>query len=220
MDGQIPVSKLRSTRLVRIDDDQLRAFMAGLFDEWPQVHIVAVDVGSPRDDVARVRELLGLRAELGADHGLQTFFAGSRTDAALELRCTQPVKKAPIHGSAVESTERASVRVREDGFRAGLGDDPAESARDFVERFVPGDALKSLRGWSSRATWTLEDAFFPPHGVEDPVRGVDAIQVLRDLRAEESARHRVRGVTLNLGGAAVFDGDQDTTGVGTIVRTR
>jgi hypothetical protein len=129
------------------------------------------------------------------------------------------VKETAIHGGTVESAERASVRVRENGFEAELVDDPAEIARDFVERFVPGNALESLHGGGFRPIGTLGDAFFPPHRIEDAVWRVDAIQVLRDLGAEKSTSHWMRGIALNLGGAAVVDGDQDAAGVGTIMRT-
>ena len=166
-----------------------------------------------------MRELFRLRAQLYPDYRLQSFLTSRRTDASLELRCTQPVKKAAIHGSAIESAKRAAVGVRKNGFGAGLRDHPAEPARDFVERFLPGDALKRLQSGSARPARALGRAFFSPHGVEDAVWRIDAIQVLCDLGAKKSARHRVRGIALNLGCAAVFNGDQDATSVGAIVRT-
>jgi hypothetical protein len=57
-----------------------------------------------------------------------------------------------------------------------------------------------------------------PHGVEDAVRGVDAVQVLGDFGAQKSLGHRMGGVALNARSPAVFYGDQYSAGVGTIVR--
>ena len=59
----------------------------------------------------------------------------------------------------------------------------------------------------------------PPHRIQHAVRRVHAIQILRDLRAQKPARHRMRRITLNLGRAAVVDRDQDTASVRTIMRT-
>src|SRR5208282_2546109 len=128
---------------VGIDDDQLRAFAASLFDEGPEMNVVAVNIRSPGDDVARMRKLLRLGAELDANHRFQAFFAGGGADAALQLRSAQAVEETAVHGSAVERPQRASVRVGQDGFAAVFGNDPAQTVRNFVQSLVPGDALKS-----------------------------------------------------------------------------
>src|SRR4029077_1932092 len=85
IDRQIPVSQLCSARAVRIDDDQLRALVASLFDEGPEMNVVPVNIRAPGDDVARLRKLFRLGTELDANHRFQAFFASGGTDAALQL---------------------------------------------------------------------------------------------------------------------------------------
>ncbi len=102
IDGQVPVGQLRGARAVGIDDHQLRAFAASFFDEGPEMNVVAVNVRAPGDDVARMRKLFRLGAELDANHRFQAFFAGGGADAALQLRSAQAVEEAAVHGSAVE----------------------------------------------------------------------------------------------------------------------
>ncbi len=60
----------------------------------------------------------------------------------------------------------------------------------------------------------------PPHGIQHAVRRVNPIQILCDLGAQEPARHRMRRIALNLDCATIFDGDQDTASIRTIMRTR
>ncbi len=52
----------------------------------PQVDVVAVDIGSPGDDVARVAEVLGVGAELASINGDERVAAGGGADGAVELR--------------------------------------------------------------------------------------------------------------------------------------
>ena len=144
IDGQIPVGAGGGAGAVRIDDHQLGAVAARFLDEGPEVDVVAVDVRAPGDDVARVRELLRLGAELGAVHRLDADFPGDGADGAVQLRGAQAMKEAAVHGRAVEHAERAAVGVRKNGFGAVLARDLLEAGGDFVERFVPGDALEIL----------------------------------------------------------------------------
>ena len=62
-DWQMPVRDARGPCAIWIDDDQLRAMPPRLFDEWPQVNVVAVNVRRPRDDVLRMPELFRLGAD-------------------------------------------------------------------------------------------------------------------------------------------------------------
>jgi len=52
IDRQVPVSTFGRTRAVGINDDKFCACASRLFNEWPEVDIVAVNVRAPRDDVA------------------------------------------------------------------------------------------------------------------------------------------------------------------------
>src|SRR5208282_1642706 len=140
---------------IGIDDYQLRALAASFFNEGPEMNVIAVNIRAPGDEVARMRKLLRLGAELDANHRFQAFFAGSGADAALQLRSAQAVEETAVHGSAVERAERASIRVGQDGFGAVFGNDAFEPLRDLLQGFVPRDALKNLAGGGARATGAL-----------------------------------------------------------------
>ena len=59
----------------------------------------------------------------------------------------------------------------------------------------------------------------PPHGIQHPIRRINPIQILRDLGAEKSPRHRMLRIALNFSGAPIFYRDQHPASIGTIVRT-
>src|SRR6266852_2888591 len=134
------------------------------------------------------------------------------------------MEETTVHGSAVERAESTSVRVGQYGFGAIFVSDPAQAMRNFVESLVPGDAFKSgLIRWSDGmagrgrpALHSLEQwsplRLHPSHRIQHAIRRVHAVQILGDFGAKESAGNGVPGITLNLGGAAVFDGDQDAAG--------
>jgi hypothetical protein len=60
----------------------------------------------------------------------------------------------------------------------------------------------------------------PPHRIEHPIRRINAIQILRHFPAQESPRHRMPWIALNLRGTAIFHGDQNAASIRAIVRTR
>src|SRR5262249_6285977 len=105
------------------------------------------------------------------------------------------------------------IGIRKNGLGAELSGNPPKTVCDLVESLVPGDANEV--GGIARA---LALGRHPPHGIEHAVRGVNAVQILGDLRAEKSPSHRMLGIALNARGPAILDGDQDSTSVGTIVR--
>ncbi len=59
IDRQIPVGALRGAGAIRIDDDEFGTVATGFFDERPQVHVVAVNVGAPGDDYLEWRNCSG-----------------------------------------------------------------------------------------------------------------------------------------------------------------
>ncbi len=120
IDGQVPVRAGRGAGAVRINHHQLGAFAARFRDERPQMDVVAVDIRAPRDDVARVRELLRIGAHLDADNGIQPRLARRRADVAGQLRSSQAMKEAPVHGCAIERAQRAPVGVRQNRLTAEI----------------------------------------------------------------------------------------------------
>lgn len=81
--------------------------------------------------------------------------------------------------------------------------DALELAGNFVERFLPGDAGEATLAF--RADALLR--------VEEPFGGVLAIEVARDLAAEETAGNRVLRVAAKSRPVSRFDVDQERAGI-------
>src|SRR5258708_7698300 len=104
------------------------------------MHVGAVDVGAPGDDVFGVRELLRLGAQLAAQHGDQRVTAAAGANGAVELRGAQTIKKSVGHTGKTQDAHVAGVGIRKNGLRSELTGDFAEAGYDLVVSFVPGDA--------------------------------------------------------------------------------
>ena len=84
----------------------------------------------------------------------------------------------------------------------------AQACGDGVQRLVPGDALEAAFALGADA----------PLRIQQPVGVILALQVLRHFAAQKAARHRMLRIAAQLGGAAVFDVDQQGAAVRTIQR--
>jgi hypothetical protein len=66
----------------------------------------------------------------------------------------------------------------------------------------------------------LRDAGTAAHRVEEAIRRIDAVEVLRYFAAEEAAGDGMRWVATQTGGASgVVNGDEDPAGVGAVEGT-
>src|SRR6185437_4323514 len=139
---------------------------------------------------------------------------------AVELRSPQAVEKAAIHRPVAELPDRAGVAVREDALMAEFSGNVLEARSDLIQRLVPGDALEEL-GLTPFGERAFRNARVAPHGIEQALRGVDAIEVTRNFPAEEPARDRMCRVAGDLHRAAgeLVDRHQHAAGVRAIVRT-
>ena len=126
------------------------------------------------------------------------------------------MEEAAIHGSAVQNRHSSAVGIGENCLGAEFGRNLLEAICDFGERFVPGNALPA---WGGSQTHPNAFGGYSPHGIEDAVWRVHAIQILRYFGAKKAAGDRVIGVPLNLCGSSVFDRDENPTGVGAVVGT-
>src|SRR5580698_2688477 len=140
----MPVGDLRRACFVRVDDDELGAVAASLFDHGPKVNGVAVDVGSPGDDVASVAKVLGIGAELSAVNRDESVATRCRAYGAVELGGSQAVEEAAVHRTVAEEANGSGVGIGQDGLGAVGVTDLLQARGDGIESFVPGDALKGF----------------------------------------------------------------------------
>src|SRR5258706_87027 len=168
-------------------------------------------------------ELLRLSAKLHAEHGNQPRLARRRTDRALQLRSAEALENSSVHRSAVQRPQGSTVGIRQNRLAAKLADDAAKARCNFIERFVPGNALPNLRsaGALARVCGSRNPLrSYPPRRIQHSVRRIHPVQILRYLPAQKSPRHRMPRVPLNLRRPPVLDGDQYPASIGAIVRTR
>src|SRR5690242_15370072 len=236
----MPIRTGGCSRAIRINHYKLRAIAPRFLNKWPQVNVVAVNVRSPGDDVLRLRKLLRLCAHIYAVNRLDARSASLSTDGARQLRSSKPMKEPAVHGTETELAESAPIGIWQNRFGAKFCRNAAKLRGNGVQGFVPGDASESARQLrlcgsdilvrparcASRSllgeecpshTSSTSLGRDPLHRVQNPVRRVHAIQVLRDFRAKKPARHGMSRVALNFRRTPIFNGNQNSAGIGTVV---
>ena len=128
------------------------------------------------------------------------------------------MEETAIHGAAVECAECASVGIRV-GWLRGRGSAMIWRKREAISSRASSQEMRTKASWAlgtgaARAFWLELSA----HGIQHAVGRVDAVEILGNFGAEESAGDGVSGIALNFGGAAIFDGNENAAGIGTIVR--
>ena len=141
-DGEVLVGEGGGAGAIGIDNDEAGAGATGLLDEGPEVDVVAVDVGAPRNDEAGVREVLRTGAEARAVDAHHAGAAGAGADGAVKLRRAEAMEEAAIHGAVAELADGAGVAVGQNALGAVFCGDRGEAGGDLAEGDVPGDAFK------------------------------------------------------------------------------
>ena len=212
IDGDVPVGNRCRARAIGIDDDELGAIAARLFDERPQMNVVAVNIRGPGDDVLRMTELLRLGAHLAAIDGDDRILAGLRADAAMQPRRSQAMEEAAVHRSAVQHGDVAAIGIRQNRFRTELRAGLLQPPDHLVVGVVPRDALEDACAVDSLRREAA-------HGIKHAIGRVNTIQIFRNFAAEKSARDGMFGVALNFCRSAVLDSDEHGAAVRAIMRT-
>ena len=208
---EVHVTLLRGLAAVGIDRDQLGAAAFRLLHAAPQVQVRDDGIRAPDDDELGVFELFEIGADARPDGRGVACLARARAYCAIEQRCAEPVKKAPIHGAVLEQAHCPGVAVGKNCLRSiRRSGDLLEARADRVQRFVPADALEATGALRADA----------PQRMQHALRCIRAIEIARDLRAQRTARGRMIGGAFDLDRAAVLHRDEQRTGIGTIVRTR
>ncbi len=220
-DGDVPVGHGRGARAVGVDRDQPRPVAPGFFNKRPQVNVVAVNVRAPGKNQLREAKILGRRAKFFAVHQVPRLPAGLGADRAVELARAQAMKEAPVHRPVAQHADGPRVAVGQDRLRTvAIGSLPQPRGNP-VQGFVPAHALKDFvfGGFVFMGPGALLRFGLASHGIENAVRRVDAVQIFCHLAAQESPRHRLLGVALDLHRAALaVDRHQHRARVGAIVR--
>ena len=213
-DGQCAVgARQRAQMLVRharratpegVDHHEPRSLLARVEQFPPQVRRGGERVPAPHEQVAGVRPLL--RIDLGRDavrHG-GPHVAGGGTDRALQVRGAERVHHPGGHHVPLDQPLRAHVAVGQDRLAAELLARAQQPLGGDVDRLLPRGAP--------------EVAALAHERVQDALVRVHALEVVRDLPAQEADRDRMVGITRDLRRAPVLDRHVHGAGVGTVVR--
>src|SRR5579863_6056384 len=102
------------------------------------------------------------------------------------------MEEAAVHRGAIQHSQCAAKRERQNGLAAEFGGDLLEARSDFPKSLVPSDALPFLCGARApaRGRWSFRP--YAPYRIQNPVGGIHAIQILGHFGAQESASHRMR----------------------------
>ena len=148
---------------VRVDGDDLRAALAGLVLDRPEVDVGDGGVRAPVDDVAAVHRRLGVDHRPGAERDVAAGRAGGGADGAVEQRRPEPVEEPPVEAGVLQLAHRAGVAVRQDRLRpVGRRRDRLEprrrSSRTASSQEMRSNLPFALRptrrsGYSSRSGW-------------------------------------------------------------------
>src|ERR1700738_972404 len=133
------------------------------------------------------------------------------------------MEKTPVHGSVAQLAQGATVGKRKDSLTAEIRGNAFQPCRNFVESLVPANALEIGPCGADTLVRGLEgDTLrrYSSHRVEDPIRRINSVKILRDFGAQKSARNRVRRIALDLYRPAAVHGNQHSACVRTIVRAR
>src|SRR5579864_7707306 len=129
------------------------------------------------------------------------------------------MEKPAVHRGAVQHSQCPAKGVGQDGFTAEFGNNLLEVRSDLSESLVPGNPLPFWCGAGALARGSRSFRPYPPYGIQNPIRRIHPIQILRDFCAKEATRHGMRRITLDLGRAAVLYGNQNSAGIRAVVRT-
>src|SRR5580704_432426 len=150
------------------------------------------------------------------------------------------MEEAAVHGGAIQHSQCAAKRERQDGLAAEFSSDLLEARSDLLKSLVPTDALPLRLMWillvwgrvgacpersrrtpsrsgAPRPSWPFRP--HPPHRIQNPVRRIHPIQILGHLGAQETTGHGMHRITLDLGRTTVLHGNQHSAGIRAIVRT-
>ena len=194
---------------IRIDRDHPRAAAFRFLDASPQVHRRRDRIGAPQEDQLGVDEALHVHPDRAAECVGEAGLAGSRADRPVEQRGAEPMKKAAIHRRALHLPHRSRVAVRQDRLRIARGDS-RQFPGDRVERLVPADSRELSAALGADAL----------HRIQQSVGRVRAVEIPRDLCAEDAIRRRMRRGALDADRDTVANRRLQRAGVRAIVRAR
>ena len=129
------------------------------------------------------------------------------------------MKEPAIHGPISQHTHVPGIGVGQDRLRTMLLCDRPQTFRDQVECFVPADGFEDLC-LAAVGHLPFRRSGPAPHGLEQPCRRIDPVQIFGHLATQEAARNRMCRVALDPRSLTeLVDGYKNGARIRAIVRT-
>src|SRR5215510_5027151 len=202
-----PISPARGPGAPDIDHHQLSPFASGHINERNLMHVSAIQIGPPGDNVVGVLDALRLRAPRWSDRQFPGF-ATARVahSASVDPRRTQGVKQR-LREIAVHQTLMRAIRIASNGFTAVAGHDRLPTTNDLVQGLVPRERDKLALALGTNASQWGEQA----------LRRMHTLGVTVHLAAEESAREWVLRIAHRVNHPPCFDRHEHSTRIWAVV---
>ena len=218
-DCNVPVRQRRCPRPVRVDHNQPPARPPRLLNHRPQVHVVPMDVRAPRQHQLRQAVVLWRRSQLLPINQLPGLSARLAANRSVQLARPQPVKEPPVHRPKSKLPDRPRIAVRQNRLRPKLLRHSLQPRGNRVQRLVPTHPLKRLLFFAALQR-PLGHSRFAPQRIQQPIRRIHPVQILRHLAAQKPLRHRMFRVPLHLHRPALrVHSHQHAARVRAVVRT-
>ncbi|EXI68478.1 MAG: hypothetical protein AW08_01260 [Candidatus Accumulibacter adjunctus] len=208
--GDVLVAAVGGHRPAGVDGDQARTAPPRFLRQAPEMKVGDDAVAAPDEDQPRVDDVLGVEADARTDRRAVAHGAGAGADRPVELRGAETVEETAVERTVAEQPRVAGIAVGDDRLGTMAGDDAAETVGDGVQRLVPADPFEA------RARPLRADA---PQRMQQALRVMDALGVVRHLGAQHAGSRRVIGRAGDLQHAALADRDLECAGVRAVMRT-
>ncbi len=138
------------------------------------------------------------RPQLDPIHALQRRPTRRRADRPVQLRRSQPMKEPPVHRPIPQLPDRPRIAVRQHALRPKLRRNRRQPRRNSAPAPHPTRSARNASASRPCLHRPLRHARPPPHRIQQPLRRVHPVQILRHLPAQKSPRHRMRRIALHL----------------------
>ena len=207
-DGDEVVGQVGRLVAIGIDTPDDGPFGPGRFDVVVEVDIRGQHMDAPEEDAVAVLGCLRRRRHGIAHDVLEAPPFGRSADGPVQFRSTQTIEQA-VQGVVLDDAHGTGIRIGQDGFGTGFGDDGLPGPGYFCQGLVPGNGRELAASLGANPLQRRRQA----------ARRMDGPLIMGHLRAQRPARKGMGLVAGNGYDAAAVDRHDEPAGIGAVIRT-